>query len=314
MKRSFALVSVAVLAMVAVGCTMPPPPDPDPEPELCQPGTSSATGEEPCTPAPVGTFVDTEGATGATPCPVGTFQDLEGQTSCNAALPGTFVDVEGAASATSCPPGRFQPDAGSASCLLAPIGTYVDTVGAIAATDCPAGTTTAAEGSTSQSDCVEPATLAIAYSNVDGVDGYDDSGTDVLIAKLVDTNSDGDVSVGDTVITDQYPLDLDATAFGAFQTTTHAVTALGPINPTDVTVDGSGGAGFVFVSQPSVEGYSEDLPTGVGFVAIYDFRSSGTESLRALAGAPSQPDPPVGPSARSGAPGDKPLIDVDIFI
>ena len=58
--------------MVAVGCTMPPPPDPDAEPELCQPGTFSATGEEPCAPAPVGTYVDTTGAavdpsTGLTP-------------------------------------------------------------------------------------------------------------------------------------------------------------------------------------------------------------------------------------------------------
>ena len=33
-----------------------------------------ATGEEPCTPAPVGTFVDVEGATEATPCPPGCTQ------------------------------------------------------------------------------------------------------------------------------------------------------------------------------------------------------------------------------------------------
>ncbi len=55
----------------------------------------------------------------------------------------------------------------------------------------PGRHTTAAEGSTSLSDCETPATLAVAYSNLDGIDGYDDSGTDVLIAKLVDTNLDG---------------------------------------------------------------------------------------------------------------------------
>ena len=288
MKRSFALVSVAVVAMVAVGCTMPPPPDPDPEPELCQPGTFSATGEEPCTPAPIGTFVDTEGATGATPCPLGTFQDLEGQASCNAAAPGTFQDLDQskrpaghlrrsrAQPRRRCPPGRFQPDAGADSCLLAPIGTYVDTAGAIAATDCPAGTTTAAEGSTSLSDCETPATLAVAYSNLDGIDGYDPNGTDILIAKLVDTNSDGEVSVDDTVTTNQYPLDLDATAFGAFQVTTHVVSALGAVNPTDVAVDGAGGARFVFISQPGLEGYVESLPTA------RDSCPSTTSAIRAL--------------------------------
>ena len=196
---------------------MPPPPDPDPE--LCAPGTFSATGEEPCTPAPVGTFVDVEGATEATLCPVGTFQDLEGQVSCNLSLPGTFVDVEGAASATLCPLGRFQPNAGATECLLAPIGTHVDFLGAAAAIDCPVETTTQFAGATSVDDCEAPATLAVAYSNLDGINGYDSAGSDVPIAKLVDTNDDGVVSVGDTIETDQYPPDFDTAAVGGLPNT-----------------------------------------------------------------------------------------------
>src|SRR5438477_1193477 len=38
----------------------------------CQPGSWSPTGVTPCTPAGVGYYVDTAGATAQTPCPVGT--------------------------------------------------------------------------------------------------------------------------------------------------------------------------------------------------------------------------------------------------
>lgn len=110
---------VAVLGLVAAGCVTNPPPF-DPEPLECQPGTFSATGDEPCTPAPAGSYVATVGATEATACLPGTYQNQEGQT----------------------------------SCLFAPIGTYVSTAGATAAADCPDGTTTDTTGATSQDDCV----------------------------------------------------------------------------------------------------------------------------------------------------------------
>ncbi len=38
----------------------------------CQPGTFSATGNAPCEPAAIGSYVDTVGATTTTPCPAGT--------------------------------------------------------------------------------------------------------------------------------------------------------------------------------------------------------------------------------------------------
>ncbi len=47
----------------------------------CAPGTYSATGNEPCTPAPAGTYVATSGAIVPTACPVGT-SSLVGATSC----------------------------------------------------------------------------------------------------------------------------------------------------------------------------------------------------------------------------------------
>jgi hypothetical protein len=86
----------------------------------CAQGSYSATGNEPCTPAPPGYYVDTTGATAATPCA----------------------------------PGYFQDQAGQQSCAAAPIGFYVATLAATAATQCPSGTTTPAAGATSASACV----------------------------------------------------------------------------------------------------------------------------------------------------------------
>ena len=66
--------------------------------------------------------------------------------------------------------------------------------------------------------------LAVAYSDIDGLDGY--STGDVLIAKLVDTAHDGVPSVGDTIAMGRYPLDFAASAFGDFGITSHVVTSV----------------------------------------------------------------------------------------
>ena len=148
----------------------------------CEAGTYSATGLEPCTPAPPGTFVSITGATTPTPCPAGTFTPTAGNTSCTPAPigsyvpvsgataptlclpgtysgasgltactpapPGTFVSITGATTPTPCPAGTFTPTAGNTSCTPAPIGSYVPNIGATSATLCPVGTTTTAQGST----------------------------------------------------------------------------------------------------------------------------------------------------------------------
>ncbi|MFV0316857.1 MAG: hypothetical protein ACK5O2_07830 [Microthrixaceae bacterium] len=59
----------------------------------------------------------------------------------------------------------------------------------------------------------DPATIAVAYSNLDGEPGFDE-GADRYIAKLVDTDLDRQVSVGDTITFGAYPLDFGATSFG----------------------------------------------------------------------------------------------------
>jgi Ca2+-binding RTX toxin-like protein len=60
---------------------------------------------------------------------------------------------------------------------------------------------------------------AIAYSDVDGLDGY--STGDVLIAALVDTVADGVPGWGDKVVLDRYPTNLEATAFAGWGVTEH---------------------------------------------------------------------------------------------
>ena len=88
----------------------------------CAPGSFSPTGQQPCTPAPPGSFVASTGAISATPCAIGT----------------------------------YQPNAGQLSCLPAPIGSFVSTTGATSPTACPTGTTTSTIGSTSVADCHAP--------------------------------------------------------------------------------------------------------------------------------------------------------------
>ncbi len=171
---------LAVLVVLAAAC-MPQPPGGTTTttsttttavPVACAPGTFNAIdGNEPCTPAPPGTFVSTAGALEATNCalgtfqpdagqqsclvaPIGTFVDVEGAIAATDAAPGFFVDISGAAQASACPLGRYQPLSAQSSCLIAEIGTYVDQLAATQATPCPAGTTTLAAGATSPSDCV----------------------------------------------------------------------------------------------------------------------------------------------------------------
>lgn len=69
-----------------------------------------------------------------------------------------------------------------------------------------------------------PRAFARAWSNLDGIEGYQADGDDVLIADVVDSNGSGTIDKGDTVRTYAYPLDLDASSFAASQRQTHVIT------------------------------------------------------------------------------------------
>ena len=158
-----------------------------------------------------------------------------------------------------------------------------------------------------------PAVLAVAYSNLDGVHGYDPSGSDVLIAKLLDSNADGVVSAGDTVVADRYPLDLGASAFGAFQTTTAQVMS-GNSSATQVYASTPTGA-VVFSDAPGVAEFFEVQGPVSGNATFQDtFQTTTSDLLVVQANAPLVPDTPVALTVGSNDVADAPFVDVDILV
>lgn len=296
--RKFHVLAIAAIAAVLIVPACVPPPTPPPAPTPCPIGYFSATGETPCTPAPAGSYVDTTGATESTPCAIGTYQSLTGQDSCLLAPPGTFVVSSGAIAPTDCPLGKYQPNSGSISCISAQIGTYVDTPGSAASTPCPSGSTTLGVASTSPSDCIEM--LAVAFTNRDAVEGFDPTSSDVLIAALLDTNTDDAVSVGDLVVTHRYPTDLDATGFDFFTVTNHAVDSVASATAPLIQV-GSGASTFFFgIGSTTCGPFEQYGEVGTGSTVITDYtwcvEINPSDQLGVNTSSPSAPNSSVSAS------------------
>lgn len=83
-------------------------------------------------------------------------------------------------------------------------------------------------------DCVK--IFAIAYSNLNGVPGFQENSADVLISKLIDSNGDNVISFGDKVITNRFPLNCDASEFGDFGVKEHTVQNATEISPNGIKV------------------------------------------------------------------------------
>ncbi|MDF7823361.1 hypothetical protein P4B35_05000, partial [Pontiellaceae bacterium B12227] len=163
MKRTMIFGAICLFASVAFAA------------ELTDPGTYSETGYKPGTPAPLGHYVPTAGATAPVPAPPGYYIDVTGASAATQQTPpgtyaiggasapipapvGTYVSTTGASGATAAHPGTYVPTEGATSALLvqpgyyvstsgaseqtpAQPGTYVPTAGATVAFLCPAGTT-----------------------------------------------------------------------------------------------------------------------------------------------------------------------------
>lgn len=158
-----------------------------------------------------------------------------------------------------------------------------------------------------------PALLAVAYINYDGIAGYDPS-ADTLIAGLFDTNGDGIVSPGDTLRTDFYPLNFNASLLGEFTVKDHIVSS--------GDSDGSGissmrfstddGGLFRFVDTGSSDQFYQ--PFNPKALSIWDDHFGARDHITVIAGAD-----PTEPNTTSivtvgGQLGSQPFIDVDIFI
>lgn len=171
------------------------------------------------------------------------------------------------------------------------------------------------EGSTFDDDCVPVADemiLAVAYTDTDDDGGAYDPDVDVLIAKVVD-DGDGLPSTGDTIVMQQYPLDLDATAFGSFTTTTHTGT-LEFATAELLRYSGSGGT-FGFLVRDIGEAYEEtgESPTrtliqdGLGIQG-----GPNVDILQVDSGSPSAPNTEV-PETIASTTQDDLFIDVEFY-
>ena len=191
----------------------------------CQPGTYSSTGNQPCTPAPTGSFVAVVGATSAPPCLPGSFSAQLGSTTCTASSKGSYVASAGASSATLCSPGFFSTStaaiacdpapagsfaagpgatsatlctagtfstaAGTPACTPAPVGSYVSGSGAVNATPCPPGTTTTVAGATActSADATPPVIAALVAGGTVGTNGWYKTGPITVTWSVTDGES-----------------------------------------------------------------------------------------------------------------------------
>jgi len=105
----------------------------------CIPGTSSPTGNDPCTNCDVGTFAEQIGSTSCQPCPAGKFVNTTGANSCILCQHGKYTATTGQTACTDCSPGTYAVDPGSSHCTLCPSGTFQDNGGATSCPACPSG-------------------------------------------------------------------------------------------------------------------------------------------------------------------------------
>jgi hypothetical protein len=156
-------------------------------------------------------------------------------------------------------------------------------------------------GTGARIDCERPIArpvariLAIAYTNLDRAPGFDRT-TDVLIAKLVDTDGNG-ADAGDRIVMGYYPTEFSPewpSDFGEWAAKTHTIQSAS-VDPRDIQVHDANGAMFRWMSDyAGSEGYEEDS-AGTGPEAfIGDYVSCpvtvGTNMIRVQSGSPSLPD------------------------
>jgi len=154
---------------------------------------------------------------------------------------------------------------------------------------------------TSQGDCVAYGAMggrydstapvfALAFSNLDGVAGFNPL-TDVLVAKLVDTNQDNTADAGDTVLMGRYPINFAASAFGTWGVTTHTVATVDEADSVVVRVFDSAGARFEW--QGATGGgaaYVESNRKATSqFLDFFGFPCALDDVLGVFPGSPSQP-------------------------
>ena len=151
--------------------------------------------------------------------------------------------------------------------------------------------------------------LAVAWTDLKGDHVYE-AGADSLIAKLVDTNGDGVVSMGDTVTTNQFPRFLDARAFEPATVTTFTVTSVPSANSGEIVVGTSAGL-FQWLTQGGLEQYQELALPG-GSIRLTDDPSAFCDLIDLEEDSPSEIATASGDAACD--PSDNAFVDVAISV
>jgi hypothetical protein len=135
-----------IIPMIVVSLAIPL----DVHAQPCPVGTSSPTGNQPCTVCPGGTYSPNVGQTSCFTCAAGTYS-LPGSASCSPCQPG-HVSLAGSSFCTACAAGFYSPGFGGTSCTACVAGTF-STPGSATCTPCAAGTFSSFPGSASCSPC-----------------------------------------------------------------------------------------------------------------------------------------------------------------
>ena len=139
----------------------------------------------------------------------------------------------------------------------------------------------------------------------------DSSGAEVLVAQLEDTSGDGTVSVGDTVVTAAYPLDLGGGAYATSTATSHVVDRVDRVSATEVRVQ-VGTASFEWDTDQDGTGDELYEERGAANTVLLDGRSAASafDVVFVALGSPGEPDRDA--VAGEESPVDDAFLDVSV--
>ena len=173
--------------------------------------------------------------------------------------------------------------------------------------------------------------MAIAYSDIDGLDGY--STGDVLISKLVDMDGDFKISAGDKIFMGRYPTSFapGANDFADWQVTEHTVTGVDIAATRSLKTSISDDKNIFVRSDHGEHGwisgsywevyyeidYNDSIRAAVdpnSYSSFDDFKTAdGGDDLRRT--DPTSPSKPANKTRfEEKRPGDDTYVDVEIFI
>jgi hypothetical protein len=164
--------------------------------------------------------------------------------------------------------------------------------------------------------------LAIAYSDLNGTDGYQVGTEDVLISKLVDANGTGVADGGDLVVMGRYPTTLTPSGpgdFGVWGSTRHRVTGVLRAAADQIFVSTDTPSEHRYYDSAIVCGYQEyaERVTAPNFPTYFydivdDPSCTFSDTIAVVAGTPPSLPGDTVSASRGVFDGDSDFLDVEI--